>query len=92
MKGEGNMKGYAALFFGVILIAAFVLKEYAGPVAALFNATPWWMYFVLGGIILSGYRSYTAFYVDREEELKLIEEEGRVYMERIAERRAKTEN
>ncbi|MFC7372866.1 sporulation YhaL family protein [Fictibacillus iocasae] len=84
------MRGYAALFFGVILITAFVLKEYSGPVEALFNTTPWWMYFVLGGIILSAYRSYTAFSFDREEEMKLIEEEGKVYMERIAERRAKT--
>ncbi|WNB91452.1 sporulation YhaL family protein [Bacillus sp. NEB1478] len=77
------MKGYAALFFGAILIAAFVLKEYAAGVGEIFIATPWWMYFVLCGIIYSGYRSVISFQEDRERELRLIEEEGKVYMERI---------
>ncbi|MDR7071140.1 sporulation YhaL family protein [Fictibacillus barbaricus] len=77
------MKGYAALFFGAILIAAFVLKEYATGVGAVFVTTPWWMYFVLCGIIYSGYRSVISFQEDRERELRLIEEEGKVYMKRI---------
>jgi hypothetical protein len=77
------MKGYAALFFGAILIAAFVLKEYAAGVGEIFVATPWWMYFVLCGIIYSGYRSVVSFQEDRARELRLIEEEGKVYMQRI---------
>lgn len=77
------MKGYAALFFGAILIAAFVLKEYSAGVGSFFTITPWWMYFVLCGIIYSGYRIVTLFQEDREIEQRVIEEEGRVYMERI---------
>lgn len=77
------MKGYAALFFGAILIAAFVLKEYSAGVGNFFTMTPWWMYFVLCGIIYSGYRVVTLFQEDRAIEQKVIEEEGRVYMERI---------
>ncbi|MFG6496722.1 sporulation YhaL family protein [Fictibacillus sp. UD] len=77
------MKGYAALFFGAILIAAFVLKEYSAGVGGFFTMTPWWMYFVLCGIIYSGYRIVTLFQEDREIEQRVIEEEGRVYMERI---------
>jgi hypothetical protein len=77
------MKGYAALFFGAILIAAFVLKEYSAGVGSFFTMTPWWMYFVLCGIIYSGYRVVTLFQEDRAIEQKVIEEEGRVYMERI---------
>ncbi|MBN3553423.1 sporulation YhaL family protein [Fictibacillus nanhaiensis] len=45
--------------------------------------TPWWVYFVLCGIIYSGYRIVTLFQEDREIEQRVIEEEGRVYMERI---------
>ncbi len=77
------MKGYAALFFGAILIAAFVLKEYSAGVGSFFTMTPWWMYFVLCGIIYSGYRVVTLFQEDREIEQRVIEEEGKVYMERI---------
>jgi hypothetical protein len=77
------MKGYAALFFGAILISAFVLKEYSAGVSTFFTMTPWWMYFVLCGIIYSGYRATTLFQEDRAIEQKVIEEEGKVYMERI---------
>lgn len=82
------MKGYAALFFGAILIAAFVLKEYSAGVGSFFTITPWWMYFVLCGIIYSGYRIVTLFQEDREIEQRVIEEEGRVYMERIQKAKA----
>jgi hypothetical protein len=79
------MKGYAALFFGSILIAAFVLKEYSAGVSAIFTMTPWWMYFVLCGIIYSGYRAVTGYQEERSTEDRLIEEEGKVYMKRIEE-------
>jgi hypothetical protein len=77
------MKGYAALFFGAILIAAFVLKEYSAGVSQFFAMTPWWVYFVLCGIIYSGYRATTLFQEDRALEQKVIEEEGKVFMKRI---------
>jgi Sporulation protein YhaL len=85
------MKGYAALFFGAILIAAFVLKEYSAGVSEFFTMTPWWMYFVLCGIIYSGYRATALFQQDRALELKVIEEEGKVYMERLELARAHEE-
>ncbi|MFE1245674.1 sporulation YhaL family protein [Fictibacillus sp. NPDC058756] len=85
------MKGYAALFFGAILIAAFVLKEYSAGVSEFFVMTPWWMYFVLSGIIYSGYRATTLFQEDRAIEQKVIEEEGKVYMKRLELARAHEE-
>ncbi|MBY6037983.1 sporulation YhaL family protein [Fictibacillus nanhaiensis] len=85
------MKGYAALFFGAILIAAFVLKEYSAGVSKIFTMTPWWMYFVLCGIIYSGFRVVTLFQEDRAIEQKVIEEEGKVYMKRIEHAKARDE-
>lgn len=85
------MKGYAALFFGAILIAAFVLKEYSAGVSEFFVMTPWWMYFLLCGIIYSGYRATTLFQEDRAIEQKVIEEEGKVYMKRLELARAHEE-
>jgi hypothetical protein len=85
------MKGYAALFFGAILIAAFVLKEYSAGVSEFFVMTPWWMYFVLCGIIYSGYKATTLFQEDRVIEQKVIEEEGKVYMKRLELARAHEE-
>jgi hypothetical protein len=38
---------------------------------------------VLCGIIYSGYRAVVSFLEDHERELRLIEEEGKVYMQRI---------
>jgi Sporulation protein YhaL len=85
------MKGYAALFFGAILIAAFVLKEYSAGVSEFFVMTPWWMYFLLCGIIYSGYKATTLFQEDRVIEQKVIEEEGKVYMKRLELARAHEE-
>ncbi|MDF2607614.1 MAG: SigE-dependent sporulation protein [Bacillales bacterium] len=50
---------------------------------------PWWIYFVVAGIVFSGYKAITAF-IEEDKEIvdeRLIEHEGNYYMERIAEER-----
>ncbi|MGC4377887.1 sporulation YhaL family protein [Fictibacillus sp. Mic-4] len=54
--------------------------------------TPWWVYIVFAGILLSGYMSYTIRVKEVREEERLIEQEGEIYMRRIAEAREKRKN
>ncbi|MCK6255868.1 sporulation YhaL family protein [Fictibacillus sp. WQ 8-8] len=81
------MKGYVALGLGVLLIVAFVLKEFVAPLQYFFDLTPFWVYFVVAGIIFSGYRSYNLGSEQKLLDLKVIEQEGEVFMKRIAEER-----
>ncbi|KMJ55001.1 hypothetical protein AB685_29565 [Bacillus sp. LL01] len=52
-------------------------------------ASPWWVYFVIAGILLSGYLSVKYSKEEREFEQEWIEKEGNVYMERLAEEKAR---
>lgn len=46
-------------------------------------AIPIWMYFVVFGIIISAFMAIRTGKVEREHEMESIEQEGKVYMERI---------
>ncbi|OIJ11904.1 SigE-dependent sporulation protein [Anaerobacillus arseniciselenatis] len=50
-------------------------------------ASPWWVYIVVGGIIVSGYLSYKYTKEDKQIEDRWIEQEGEVFMEPIRKRR-----
>lgn len=56
---------------------------------ASFGNLPWWMYFVLAGILFSGYRFLVLTKEEYEQEMEWIEEEGNVYMRRIEAEREK---
>ncbi|ERN54942.1 sporulation YhaL family protein [Bacillus marmarensis] len=76
-----------ALILLLILAVLFVLTQTA--IGAVLLASPWWVYFVIGGILLSGYLSMKYSREEREFEQEWIEKEGNVYMERLAEERAR---
>ncbi|WP_051291381.1 MULTISPECIES: sporulation YhaL family protein [Fictibacillus] len=86
------MKRYGTLLLGVVLVALFFLKAYINPLEQFFAITPWWVYIVFAGILLSGYMSYTIRVKEVREEERLIEQEGEIYMRRIAEAREKRKN
>ncbi|WEG15034.1 sporulation YhaL family protein [Pullulanibacillus sp. KACC 23026] len=53
------------------------------------STLPWWMYFVIAGILFSGYQFIKANQEDRQADQAFIEEQGQVYMERIEKARKK---
>ncbi|WP_209122784.1 sporulation YhaL family protein [Alkalihalobacillus sp. BA299] len=55
----------------------------------LLNADPWWMYFVVLGILVSAYYFMKYSIEDKKIDEEFIEKEGQVFMERIEEDRAK---
>lgn len=57
------------------------------PVLVLLDSGPLWIYFVLTGIITSGYLAFSQMLRDREIDRQFIEKEGQIYMERIEQNR-----
>ncbi|KHF42053.1 hypothetical protein LQ50_01850 [Halalkalibacter okhensis] len=56
-------------------------------VGAVLLSSPWWVYFVLAGILLSGYLSIKYSLEDKRTEQEWIENEGNIYMQRLEEER-----
>ncbi|MUK90074.1 SigE-dependent sporulation protein [Ornithinibacillus sp. L9] len=50
---------------------------------------PWWVFMMVLFIFLSGYMAFRAMRAERELEEKYIEQQGKVYMDRIEEERQK---
>lgn len=51
---------------------------------------PWWIYILIFFIFLSGYMAFRAMRAERKLEQQYIEQEGKIYIDRIeAERRNK---
>lgn len=72
-----------ALFLLVILAVSFIVTQTA--IGAFLLSSPWWIYFVLVGIGLSGYMTVKYFLEDRRYENEWIESEGNVYIRRMEE-------
>ncbi|OIJ11390.1 hypothetical protein BKP37_15670 [Anaerobacillus alkalilacustris] len=72
-----------------VLILVFLGKTLllVTPIAVLVETSPWWVYLLLAGIIVSGYLSYKYSKEDKEMEQRWIEQEGEIFMEPIRERR-----
>ncbi|WP_226038018.1 sporulation YhaL family protein [Aquibacillus saliphilus] len=49
---------------------------------------PWWVYMFIIFIFLSGYMSFRALVAEKKLEQQYIEREGKVYMDRIDEKRS----
>jgi rRNA processing protein Gar1 len=52
---------------------------------------PFWVYFVVAGIMISAYMAVKVGREEHQEELESIELEGAIYMERIEQERKKRE-
>lgn len=50
-------------------------------------AIPWWIYFILAGVIFSGYMMMKTMKEDYDVEQEFIEQEGQVYIDRIQQER-----
>ena len=50
---------------------------------------PWWVYLVIVGIVLSGYRVLYTSKKEQDMDNEFIEKEGEVYMKRLEEEREK---
>lgn len=72
-----------------LLLVFFVLQQ-AGTLATLveeFQTMPWWGYFVLAGIVYSGFKYLTINQEEEEIDHQWIEEQGKVYINRMEEER-----
>ncbi|MGO4887493.1 sporulation YhaL family protein [Anaerobacillus sp. MEB173] len=54
-------------------------------------ASPWWTYIIIAGIILSGYMFTKHSREEYRDEQQFIEQEGEVYMKRLAEEKKRRE-
>lgn len=61
------------------------------PVMVLLEAGPWWVYFVMTGILLSGYLAYSSMLEDKKVDERVIEKEGQLYIERMKARKNETD-
>lgn len=77
-----------ALIVGLLLLFIVRFLYLVTPVATKLQTTPWWIYIVVGGIVLSGFLSFKYAREDREVEQRWIEQEGEVFMEPIRKRRS----
>lgn len=53
---------------------------------------PWWVYMAIVLIFFSGYMAFRAMRAERRLEQQFIEREGKVYMDRIEEKRDKKQD
>lgn len=60
-------------------------------VQSVISSLPVWSYFVLAGIVFSGYKVFQGFKEEYQINQSHIEQEGQVYMMRIEEERKKRE-
>lgn len=79
------MKKRLALLLLVGLMVAFLLTK--TPIIPILLASPWWMYFVIAGIFISGGLALKYTLEDRRVEQEWIEREGNEYLERIRKER-----
>jgi Na+/melibiose symporter-like transporter len=83
------VKFVGALIGGLLLLFITRLLLLVTPISERLQGNPWWVYFVVAGIIFSGYLSFKYAKEDREVEQRWIEQEGETFMEPIRKRREK---
>lgn len=76
-----NSRSYVVLFIVSLGITMYFVKSL--PVTVLLDAGPWWVYFVMAGILISGYLSFSYMLEDKKIDEQFIEKEGQVYIDRI---------
>jgi hypothetical protein len=85
VKVVGTLIG--GLFFLFILRVLYLVT----PLWVKIQTSPWWVYALMGGILLSGYLSYKYSKEERDLEQNWIEQEGEAFMEPIRKRRQNKE-
>ncbi|WP_211201487.1 sporulation YhaL family protein [Bacillus sp. NTK071] len=80
-------KGVLIILGFLFILSVLQLTEISSTLSGFFSSYPWWLYFVLAGIIYSGYKTMQLTAEERKVDQIHIEEEGRVYVERMEEER-----
>lgn len=80
-------KGVLIILGFLFILSVLQLTEVSSNVSSFFSSFPWWLYFVLAGIVYSGYKTMQLTAEERKVDQIHIEEEGRVYVERMEEER-----
>lgn len=75
------------MILGGLILASVLFFAQSLPILVLLDQGPLWMYFVITGIILSGYLAISHTLQDREIDRQFIEKEGQVYLEKIKKER-----
>ncbi|WLD94070.1 sporulation YhaL family protein [Alkalihalobacillus sp. AL-G] len=76
------------LYVVATVVLFFVLLQWTGvygEVAPILTAVPWWVFFVIAAIGYCAYRVWYHSMEDRKLDHVHIEEEGKVYMNRLEE-------
>ncbi|HHY21998.1 MAG TPA: hypothetical protein GX525_09010 [Bacilli bacterium] len=73
----------------LLLVIAFSARNFQASV--LLEAGPWWVYFILAGIIYSGYMAFKYYMEDRQLDEEFIEKEGEVFIHRMKEERQRNQ-
>lgn len=86
-----------AYWIGLILILfSLQITGYLVPLISRLASSPWWILLVLAGVIFCGYQFFSISREEEEIDQAFIEQEGKVYMERMEEekerRRSKSNN
>ncbi|WNF37564.1 sporulation YhaL family protein [Bacillaceae bacterium IKA-2] len=71
--------------FFVVFVARVVYL--LTPIWAKIQVSPWWIYAIIVGILISGYLSFRYAKDEKELDERWIEQEGETFMEPIRERR-----
>ncbi|WP_245808781.1 sporulation YhaL family protein [Shouchella patagoniensis] len=74
-----------ALLAVAALVIAFIFTQTS--IVQMIAASPWWMYLVVVGILVSGFMWIKTMREENEVDHEWIEQEGNVYMARIEEAR-----
>lgn len=74
-------------FLIVVLYFFFHMMGWIGSLTSFLATIPGWGYFIIAGIIFSGYKAVEGVLEDKRADYEHIEREGQVFLERIEEER-----
>ncbi|WP_246055150.1 sporulation YhaL family protein [Pseudalkalibacillus caeni] len=83
MKEEKELKRWILLLSVLVIFSLIQLSDLLSGMLSTLASVPWWIYFVLAGIVYSGYKVATLTIEDRKVDQNFIEEEGKVFIERM---------
>lgn len=76
------------IVLGILIVAILIsLGNGIEIFTTVFANTPWWVYFVLAGIIYSGYRATVHISEEKKVDEAFIEEEGKKYIDKMNDER-----
>lgn len=82
------MRALSLIFLIVVALYFFIhMMGWMGIIASFFATIPVWMYFIIAGIIFSGYKVIEGVLEDKRADYEHIKREGEVFIQRMEEER-----